>query len=572
LRYSEADSLIKEIELRYNADEVREKGAAGFITFEVYGEVPVTFNITNATESGTVDSQPASLPRPSLKLTKELPKKIQDTYDLDERSLLDINNSGSLNMAFEDDMDEETAKSVENTSMDFYIAESSELRNETGLNKSFNLYAGESKTIRFWNGYNYKIELTGVTDGGEAVLLVRRDGGEYGRESAEVDDTFPVGNRQIRIDEIDADENDRGTVKFSLESSTAPQIYVAGTAQSSNSRYIRQTGETIESLNSTEKLCSIELSESLNYQCSIKKANLTQHKNYVIYSKMFHGENNTLVNRGMFPIKTTEILQIGDTAETEDLWYRLNYLEGIVDSTNKDLRKVKVSSTLKNKNITEYETFEGIGARMELVAESELEGDSSLYGIRRLRDGEISSGVDSTEILADRNLRYMVVQIHPEDYRDEESYPTFIYNISDYSTNKTQVVEKENTYNLGELASTSKVAVNITEYEETVSDSTREITATEYVENRGFNESISTRNLLLNGDGKSITDSDGDSKYIGGVYRVRKRENKTDQDYLDISSGIQPKYILTYVENDNYRKPTFLFEINRTKVDTSGGS
>lgn len=127
---------------------------------------------------------------------------------------------------------------------------------------------------------------------------------------------------------------------------------------------------------------------------------------------------------------------IGDKIENEDFWFELNYLEGIIYSDNTDLRKLTLSNTLRNKNISEYEAFDGISSRMELITTKGEAEDSRIYGPSRLRDDGQETSVDEVEILSNREPAYITVNIELEQPRIEKDYPLYVYDVSNYSQKK----------------------------------------------------------------------------------------------------------------------------------------
>jgi hypothetical protein len=127
---------------------------------------------------------------------------------------------------------------------------------------------------------------------------------------------------------------------------------------------------------------------------------------------------------------------IGDRIENDDFWFELNYLEGIIYSDNTDLRKLSLSNTLRNKNVSEFEAFDGISSSMELITTKGEAEDSSIYGPSDLRDGRKETRRDRVEVLSDREPAYITANIELEQPRTEKDYPLYVYDVSNYSQKK----------------------------------------------------------------------------------------------------------------------------------------
>lgn len=223
--------------------------------------------------------------------------------------------------------------------------------------------------------------------------------------------------------------------KESFINNTKIEVYVANSSAIGenypNDRRIIQNGTKIcdtTPKNNTTVLCGLETDE-LNY---------TNGEHWVAWniSKIETNEDEEKWESGEHQFTVSKRYGIGDKIENEDFWFELNYLEGIIYSDNTDLRKLTLSNTLRNKNISEYEAFDGISSRMELITTKGEAEDSRIYGPYNLRDDEQETRGQELEILSDREPAYIKVNIELEQPRIEKDYPLYVYDVSNYSQKK----------------------------------------------------------------------------------------------------------------------------------------
>jgi hypothetical protein len=222
--------------------------------------------------------------------------------------------------------------------------------------------------------------------------------------------------------------------KESFINNTKIEVYVANRSaigeEYSDGRII-QNGTKIcdkNPKNNTTILCSLETDE-LNY---------TNGEHWVAWniSKIEANGDEEKWESGEDQFTVSKRYGIGDKIENDDFWLELNYLEGIIYSDNTDLRKITLSNTLRNKNISEFEAFDGISSRMELITTKGEAEDSRIYGPSGIRDNEQETGEDELEILSDREPAYITVSIELEEPRIEKNYPLYVYDVSNYSQKK----------------------------------------------------------------------------------------------------------------------------------------
>ena len=328
-----------------------------------------------------------------------------------------------------------------------------------------------------------------------------------------------------------------------------------------------ERGEDKEYVNLTNytKICSVE-STGTSLKCNLEGKGLEFPQRYDYYVNI-STENNTYWGSTVGEFRVGKKKSIGDTVETKSLRYVLDYFKGNLDDSNKDIRNIETSQTLRNKNISVEQSFDGIGVSSEFFTKSGIsENTQYIHAPEGLREGEADNEIDSGEMLASEKPSLLKVEFTgSEDYLGE-----VVYNVSSYSKNWSEIVPEERNYEIGQVAENEEITVNVTDVtNNSVNENEKDFGATIFLKNKNMNYTDDNETgidlTMLNSDGERI---DAEYPTIGGPDGVNlgtKEVSTRDNSILD---ELKPHYFLVEANYGGLgrSKPVFLFEINRSEL------
>jgi hypothetical protein len=263
--------------------------------------------------------------------------------------------------------------------------------------------------------------------------------------------------------------------------------------------------------------------------------------------------------------------EIDEKVETSDFWYELNYFQGIISKENNDIRNVEASRTLKNKNISVEQSFDGITTETSFYTDSGASENAEFYGFYELRKGEVKAETDEEEMLASEEPAFFQVTVKEEDTYDE-SLGKFVYNISNYAQSELALVPESDRYNASEIAENEEVRLNVSNITEGYNhEGNYELSAKMFLENKNMtynNDNLTEVYLVpLNSNGLVLSELSDHDRIYGPSAEVG--QNKTERRGIEVSNTTETEYLLARFDygNRGSNKPLFVYNVNRSGLE-----
>jgi hypothetical protein len=381
---------------------------------------------------------------------------------------------------------------------------------------------------------------------------------------------FEKGLGSINITFEDRDYYRQGSYlnDTQIKNTVEAVVYVKNQTEGSESYYY---DENFDRENWT-RVCSVETNSNGNILCSLENEDLSFPKKYEVAVNV-STENNLTSNfdSNDADFSVGKMKEIDEKVETSDFWYELNYFQGIISKENNDIRNVEASRTLKNKNISVEQSFDGITTETSFYTDSGASENAEFYGFYELRKGEVKAETDEEEMLASEEPAFFQVTVKEEDTYDE-SLGKFVYNISNYAQSELALVPESDRYNASEIAENEEVRLNVSNITEGYNhEGNYELSAKMFLENKNMtynNDNLTEVYLVpLNSNGLVLSELSDHDRIYGPSAEVG--QNKTERRGIEVSNTTETEYLLARFDygNRGSNKPLFVYNVNRSGLE-----
>lgn len=353
-----------------------------------------------------------------------------------------------------------------------------------------------------------------------------------------------------------------------IKNSVEATVYIQNQTEGSETSYSEPYyyDENFDKENWT-KVCESETNSKGNILCGLKNEDLSFPNKYEVAVNVSTKNNLTSnFDSNAADFSVGKMKKIDEKVETSDFWYKLNYFQGIISKDNNDIRNLEASMTLKNKNISVEQSFDGIRSDTEFYTDSGRSENARFYGPSNLRKGEIQTGSRKEEMLASEEPAFFRVTIETEDNR--KRLATFVYNVSDYAQSELALVPESDRYNASEIAENEEVRLNVSNITEGYNNGNYELSAKMFLENKNMtynDNNVTDVNLIpLNSNGRELSEYRRTE-----VLSAELGQNKTQRGGIEVSNTTETEYLLAQFNygNRGRNKPLFVYNVNRSELE-----